>query len=620
MQLDLVLKTFFKCCYDHNLCDINVLFKTSSNRFFKQYELLRERYKEVKFIYETNFREQLIEHLSYSAYSLLLVDDVIFTSPFKINDCISGLEIECDAVSVCLLLGQNTNYCYMHDVEQKVPDMYPVISTPLLKYKWTEASHDFGYPLDISGSLYRTYVLLSLIENLSFRNPNTLESALYLNRTRIQDFPWRLVYPKSICFCNPMNMVQDVFVDNRVSKLAMSPEYLADLFDEGFSIDEEGFLNIVSNGAHMEINYDFRRLEHNERISIGQELPYISCVIPVYNGAKWLPYAVKSLTAQRYPHMEVIIVDDGSEDETLSLSHDISRKTRELNVKVLSQRNLGPAAARNLGIKNAIGEWILPLDCDDSFAPNFIHDAVGVILRNPQVNLIFSDLKEFGYKSGTWEPIEYSWENLLRQDTFPYASLFRRYLWELVGGYDPSLPWGPEDWNFWISCSSYGLVPYRLKGHMFYYRTHEVESRYTKMLRHWDEVVSCLFTLHPHKYSISTLLQAHSIICNMCTETLDKIEETIRKFPEFPMPFFWRGLVKEKNGQLLESIVDYTKAAKLSKYNNWQPYFRLYYVYSNLGKKSLALSSAFNAIIRRPALSLLINQTNINKGSVNINL
>ena len=88
----------------------------------------------------------------------------------------------------------------------------------------------------------------------------------------------------------------------------------------------------------------------------------ISVVIPAYNASAFLPRCLESVFAQTLKPDEVIVVDDGSTDNTGSVA-------AELGAKVVLQENSGPSAARNTGIQNAAGEWIALLDADDLWAP-----------------------------------------------------------------------------------------------------------------------------------------------------------------------------------------------------------------------------------------------------------
>jgi glycosyltransferase involved in cell wall biosynthesis len=115
--------------------------------------------------------------------------------------------------------------------------------------------------------------------------------------------------------------------------------------------------------------------------------PTVSAVIPAYNRARFLPAAVDSIRAQTYPCMEIVIVDDGSTDDT-------ERTVQQLGagVRYIRQANAGPAAARNRGIREARGELVAFLDTDDRWLPDKLALQVDVIRRDPTVALVCADM------------------------------------------------------------------------------------------------------------------------------------------------------------------------------------------------------------------------------------
>src|SRR5512146_2623719 len=94
-------------------------------------------------------------------------------------------------------------------------------------------------------------------------------------------------------------------------------------------------------------------------------MPLVSIIVPAYNAAPYLGHAIESALAQTWHKVEVIVVDDGSTDTTLSAA----RQYESARVKVLTQPNRGAPAARNLALQHAQGEYILCLDADDCISP-----------------------------------------------------------------------------------------------------------------------------------------------------------------------------------------------------------------------------------------------------------
>lgn len=116
----------------------------------------------------------------------------------------------------------------------------------------------------------------------------------------------------------------------------------------------------------------------------------ISVIIPVYNGKKYIKTSIESVLDQPYKDIEVIVINDGSQDESLQIAENIANKDKR--VRIINQENQGVAVARNLGIYKAKGEFIAFLDHDDIWVPNFLSGKI--------INQIFDydyDMISFGY-------------------------------------------------------------------------------------------------------------------------------------------------------------------------------------------------------------------------------
>lgn len=98
-------------------------------------------------------------------------------------------------------------------------------------------------------------------------------------------------------------------------------------------------------------------------------MPIISIILPVYNAEKYLGKCLDSLKVQTFPDIEILCVDDGSQDGTRGFVKNICWADKRF--KLLSQPNSGPAAARNLGLRNAAGRYLMFCDADDWYSPIF---------------------------------------------------------------------------------------------------------------------------------------------------------------------------------------------------------------------------------------------------------
>src|SRR6266478_1291660 len=181
----------------------------------------------------------------------------------------------------------------------------------------------------------------------------------------------------------------------------------------------------------------------------------VSIVIPCYNHGVMLREALASVEQVRNANLlEVIIVDDGSSEAETTRILDEATKA---GYSVVSQPNRGPGAARNTGIRLAKGEFILPLDSDNRLRGVYLNQGVSLLKENSSVGVIYTDIEHFGESSGPVQVPEFDLLSLIRAGFIDACALYRKHLWEEVGGYDEHMPWmGVEDWDFWLRVASHG--------------------------------------------------------------------------------------------------------------------------------------------------------------------
>src|SRR5207247_1489513 len=182
--------------------------------------------------------------------------------------------------------------------------------------------------------------------------------------------------------------------------------------------------------------------------------PHVSVVIPVFNAGDYLARALDSVARQTYRDFETVIVDDGSTDRrTLAI---LEAAAREPGVTVHRTPNGGPSRARNLGVERARGAYVLPLDADDYLASTFLAKTVPLLDADPALGVVYTWVALVGGHHGVWRTGGFSVTDLLSRCTIHVTSLYRRKIWEDVGGYDPRFVESCEDWDFWLGAAKRG--------------------------------------------------------------------------------------------------------------------------------------------------------------------
>jgi hypothetical protein len=251
MQLDLCLHSISYFC-DTSL-DIDVIYKTTTYAHEDSYEALKYIYSNVSFHKDKDFKSTLLDVIGNKNNILFLVDDNVFVNNFSVKTINNLLETNLHTLGFSLRLGRNTTMCYPLSRSQALPQFYRITDDSLM-YRWVNADYDFGYPLELSSSVYRVKDILPILQNCEYNTPNTLEAILDLNKNYFREEKNLLLcYEQSVAFCNPINRVQ-TFNNN---KAGINPEYSSDSlltkFEKHGRIAIEPFENFVPTGAHQEV-------------------------------------------------------------------------------------------------------------------------------------------------------------------------------------------------------------------------------------------------------------------------------------------------------------------------------------------------------------------------------
>ena len=233
--------------------------------------------------------------------------------------------------------------------------------------------------------------------------------------------------------------------------------------------------------------------------------PRISIIIPTYNYRGYIRQAIDSALAQTYDNFEVIVVDDGSTDNSWDI---ITSYVNGFKIRPIWQENSGVSAARNNGIKNSTGEFFLPLDADDWLEPNYLEKTVPQ-MQDPTVAIVSTDYLKFGVDSSYQETSALTLEHEFHGNGIPNTSLVRRAAFDQTPGYSTVFverkrnkqALGYEDWNLWLDILKRGWKTAVVHEPLYHYRT--------KATSVWvpappggcsPEVFAVIKSLHPDLY------------------------------------------------------------------------------------------------------------------------
>jgi hypothetical protein len=197
-----------------------------------------------------------------------------------------------------------------------------------------------------------------------------------------------------------------------------------------------GYLN--NPGAYISVDNTCRKSSTTDK-------PLVSVIIPVYNGEKYIREAIESLLSQKYPALEILIINDGSTDDTDGV---VKKAEKDLNVDIryFWYGNDGPAYARNRGIRDASGEFIAFLDADDLFPEGNLSYLVDYMIRNPDVDVVrgYAQMMRLHEENGEFEPYGKP------EESYPGyigAALNRKDVFRKVGLFDASMKFAEDsDW------------------------------------------------------------------------------------------------------------------------------------------------------------------------------
>lgn len=287
----------------------------------------------------------------------------------------------------------------------------------------------------------------------------------------------------------------------------------------------------------------------------------VSVIMPCYNDGRYIQQAVDSCLQQTLQDIEIIVVDDGSDDYATCK---ILKTLDDPRIVLLHSNRIGPSNARNVAIKNARGRYILPLDSDDWIEPEYAERAAAILDERLDIGIVYCHAKLFGEKEGAWNLPDYSLETFLLDNCIFVTALFRKEDWETIGGFSDEFKYGLEDYDFWLSLIERGRGVYQFQKTWFHYRIKK-SSRTTELVSSINRAASTyelLYQRHRELYIQRAdeyipnlrraLIEQKMLNCNNAAQVADPVAE------------YWQTvkLLKPKRAMRIERLLMLEKAIR----------------------------------------------------------
>jgi len=295
--------------------------------------------------------------------------------------------------------------------------------------------------------------------------------------------------------------------------------------------------------------------------------------VPVFNKGVYLEETLASLEAQNYPQLEVIIVNDGSTDDSAAVVDRMPQRFPALTIRCYHKPNGGASDARNFAIERARGLFIANMDADDIMRPGFLIQAMEAVSKLG-VDVVYSDLELFGDRTGEWIPAPFDPYFIRHDNCVSALALYRRELWEKSGGYNVCLPFN-EDWNFFVGLAALGAKFHKIPAKLFAYRQTGTGLYHNFIREAWEWGSPMIMTTRPELFGVDEVLSACKKLSEMPERWAAKFERQHATHPSQWLLKLWLGLFQEGKGNTAGAISYYQDAANACGLSAWLPLYKL---------------------------------------------
>ena len=224
----------------------------------------------------------------------------------------------------------------------------------------------------------------------------------------------------------------------------------------------------------------------------------VSVVIPYFNNDSTIVETINSIVNQTYKNIEIIIIDDGSRDDSFVKLAEIASNN---NIKLLKQSNSGPSIARNLGAHNATGYYLLFIDADDSIDATYIEKCVTEFDNNSNLEIVYSKAKFFDDRNDEWNLPELKLPDFLINNCIFISAVIKRNTFIDLGSFDTNINF-TEDWELWIRIvKKHGIQSvFKIQETLFFYRKRREKNSLTDTCDVDDNSEKCRLYIYNKHY------------------------------------------------------------------------------------------------------------------------
>ena len=221
----------------------------------------------------------------------------------------------------------------------------------------------------------------------------------------------------------------------------------------------------------------------------------IAVVIPCYNYAQYVGEAIESALAQSWAADQIIVINDGSTDNSLEVINHYKDR-----VRIVNQKNNGIIQTKNRALELATADWIIFLDADDKMDKRYI-EKLYTEARKTNADIVYSGMEFIGYEDGIFWSRPFGRRAIRKGNYINNSALMRRDMLFALGGYNEKMSFGYEDWELYVNLAEHNAKFRYVRAPLLFYRRHASDSRDKAAQKKLQNAHILVRQLHPRLYS-----------------------------------------------------------------------------------------------------------------------